>query len=209
MEKHANFVKVVESRLKSVYTKKFEEAFTARDRSTVTTCLLIFLHTESLTDNIQTIVNNTLRMLLTKWNQAFTRLNSVIAKADLPTSLAMTEDTLQEYCKEILRATMKMSTLCQCIGSKEQGGYIEGADSFEQILSKGGLGNLFEQYWTKIVHILKKSLATMRDKAEYKKVLDCIVQRYPTFQHNLNIVWQMYLREIANPEEIEQFKYAL
>ncbi len=103
---------------------------------------------------------------------------------------------------------MKMSTLCQCISSGAgSGGSAAGTyENFEQVLSKGGLGNLFEQYWQKVVHILKKSLATMKDKVEHKKVFEAIVARFPTFQYNLSIVWQMYLREIAFPEETEQFK---
>lgn len=167
--------------------------------------MLIFLHTETLTENIQNIVNNTLRTLLTKWNQAFSKLNGTIGKMDPNTCLAATEDTLQEYCKEILRSTMKMSSLCQCISSGGQN--TATYENFEQVLSKGGLGNLFEQYWQKVVHILKKSLSTMKEKSEFKKVFDCISLRYPSFHYNLSIVWQMYLREIATPEETEQFKY--
>ena len=124
-----------------------------------------------------------------------------------PSALMATEDTLREYSKEILRATMKMSSLCQCISSSgdSRGSY----ESFEQVLSKGGLGNLFEQYWLKVVHILRKSLVTMKDKPDSRKVFECIVSKYPDFQYNLNIVWQMYLREIATPEETEQYKYCI
>lgn len=151
-------------------------------------------------------MNATLKSLLLKWNQAFSKLNTVLGSMDQTAALGATEDTLQEYCKEILRATMKMSSLCQCISSTSDSRGGSSYESFEQVLSKGGLGNLFEQYWSRVVHILNKSLSTMRTKPDYKRVFESIVQRFPVFQYNLNIVWQMYLREIASPEETEQYK---
>jgi len=147
-----------------------------------------------------------LKSLLFKWNQAFNKLNASISTMDQVSALSATEDTLQEYCKEILRATMKMSSLCQCISSSPDSRTNSTYESFEQVLSKGGLGNLFEQYWLRVVHILNKSISTMKVKTDYRRVFECIVQRFPVFQYNLNIVWQMYLREIASPEETEQYK---
>eukprot|EP00829_Urostomides_striatus_P009935 TRINITY_DN2237_c0_g1_i1.p2 TRINITY_DN2237_c0_g1~~TRINITY_DN2237_c0_g1_i1.p2 ORF type:complete len:118 (+),score=43.63 TRINITY_DN2237_c0_g1_i1:64-417(+) len=90
--------------------------------------------------------------LLTKWNQAFSKLNVSSVKPDSVASQSITDEALQDYCKEILRATIKMSCLCQVISSRDtSSNSLSGStESFEQILSKGGLGNLFEQYWTKV-----------------------------------------------------------
>ena len=64
----------------------------------------------------------------------------------------------------------------------ESGGARGIYECCDQVWTKCGIGYLFQQYQKKEVHILKKSVVTMKDNHDSRKVFECIVIKDPYFK---------------------------
>ena len=173
---------------------KFEESYNVRDEVSLSKCLQVYFLLEILHDKIINIMNNTLKMMLSKWKIYITSIGEAYEKAmqstdDEENFINIFDQGIFTYTGEMHKNASKVETLCRLLSNKDQ----VSQESFESALARGGLSNLFDKYWDNQAAIIEKSMNTLKSSIDKKdeRIYNSLVIRYPLFASRLEYVWNM------------------
>jgi hypothetical protein len=112
IEKRLDWINKISEELTKNSEKRFNEAFEAKDQSTMKNCVQIFFNMEILNEKIQTVANNVLRTLFTRWKTTITacqeKIGTFIKKDE---EMRFIEIQVKEYSNEVCRYTLQIYTL--------------------------------------------------------------------------------------------------
>jgi len=204
-----DLLKEIRQELQDQTTKKFIDVYEARDLQSLIVCIQVFFNQEMLTDQIQNMVNSTLRALFSSWKVQIQSLNEKLSSLQSKEEEnAMVDKSLGIYINDMIRHTQKVYTLSLALAERDPASAYE---SLQDSLEKTGLSNIFNLYFEKLIHILKQSLSKIEHTEMYSYIFQMLATRYQVFETGVNIFWEKILDDVIPSDKVQllELKFSL
>ena len=194
IENKLHWVSQVKDELRRNTEKRFNEAFEAKDQSSIKMCVQIFFNMGILNEKIQTVANNVLRTLFTRWKMTVSacheKIGTFIKKDD---EKKFVEHQIKEYANEVCKYTLQLYNLCISLRERSAKSY----ETLEDSLKNSGLNNLFHLFWDRVCRIYSQSILKISQNTNYTQqaVYKVFIENYPTFHKTHNDLWIRFSSE--------------
>ncbi|CDW82711.1 UNKNOWN [Stylonychia lemnae] len=206
-----DLIQTIKTELIEQTQKKFQESYENRDIQGITQTIQIFFNLETLSDQIQGRVNQTLKSFFTVWKVQIQSLNErVQGVSSKDEENTMVDKSVGIYINDMIKHTLKVYTLSLALSERDPASAYESIqDSLEKVkyfkkqFDQTGLNNIFNLYWDKLVYILKQSLTKIEQTEMYSYLFQVLSNRYFIFLNGIMLFWQKILNEITPSDKIQ------
>ena len=201
IEKKLDLVNKVSDELKKNTERRFNEAFEYKDKSTIKTWVQIFFNLEMLSEKIQTVANNVLRTLFTKWKTTISacheKIGTFIKKDE---EIKFIEIQIKDYSAEVWKFTLQLYNLCISLRERNSRSH----ETLEDSLQNSGLNNLFSLFWNRVWRIYSQSISKINENSNYTQqaVYKVFVENYPVFYKSHSELWNKFWSEAVPTSKI-------